>query len=52
MAPIVVSGLDSRSAFIGEGAKVIKDAKRFFIDGIKRFGTDVMFEVNNVYRNS
>lgn len=52
MAPIVVSGLDSRSAFIGEGAKVIKDAKRFSIDDIKRFGSDVMFEVNNVYRNS
>lgn len=52
IAPIVVSGESSRSAFIGKGAKLIKDAKRFEINEIKRFGSDVMFEVNNVYRNS
>ena len=51
-APIIVSGENSRSAFIGKGVKLIKDAKRFRIDDIKRFGNDVMFEVNNVYRNS
>lgn len=52
MAPIIVSGVDSRSAFIGEGARLIKDSRRFIIDDIKRFGSDVMFEVNNVHRNS
>lgn len=52
MAPIIVSGYDSRSAFIGKGVDYIKDARRFRIDDIKRFGEDVMFEVNNVYRNS
>ena len=52
MAPVVVSGKNSMSAFVGKGAKLIKDAKRFRIDEIKRFGSDVMFEVNNVYRNS
>lgn len=36
---------------MGEGAKLISDAKKFRIDEISRFGSDVMFEVNNVYRD-
>ena len=51
MAPIIVSGLRSRSAFMGEGAKLISEAKKFRIDEIRRFGSDVMFEVNDVYRD-
>ncbi len=51
IAPIVVGGKDSRSAFMGEGVSEIKDAKKFEINNIQRFGKDIMLEVNNVYRN-
>ncbi|WP_296112021.1 bifunctional diaminohydroxyphosphoribosylaminopyrimidine deaminase/5-amino-6-(5-phosphoribosylamino)uracil reductase RibD [uncultured Anaerococcus sp.] len=51
IAPIVVGGKDSRSAFMGEGVSEIKDAKKFKIKDFKNFGEDIMLEVNNVYRN-
>ena len=51
IAPIIVGGSDSRSAFMGEGVKKISDAKKFRIDDVKRFGPDIMLEVRNVYRN-
>ena len=51
IAPIVVGGEKSRSAFMGQGAKTIKDAKKFRIDQIKRFDEDIMLEVRNVYRD-
>lgn len=51
IAPIVVGGEKSRSAFMGEGAKAIKDAKKFRIDRIERFDEDIMLEVRNVYRD-
>lgn len=51
IAPIVVGGKNSRSAFMGEGVSEIKDAKKFEINNTQRFGKDIMLEVNNVYRN-
>lgn len=51
IAPIVVGGMDSRSAFLGQGVSEIKDAKKFEIANVERFGEDIMVEVNNVYRN-
>lgn len=51
IAPIVVGGKDSRSAFLGQGVSEIKDAKKFEIRDVKRFGKDLMVEVANVYRN-
>ena len=51
IAPIVVGGKDSRSAFLGEGVSEIKDAEKFEIANVERFGEDIMVEVNNVYRN-
>lgn len=51
IAPIVVGGKDSRSAFLGQGVSEIKDAERFEIANLERFGKDIMIEVNNVYRN-
>lgn len=51
IAPIIVGGENSRSAFIGDGAKTIKEAKKFRIDDIKRFDEDIMLEVKNVYRD-
>ena len=51
IAPIVVGGVDSRSAFLGKGVSEIKNAKRFEITNVERFGKDIMLEVNNVYRN-
>lgn len=51
IAPIIVGGVDSRSAFLGKGVSEIKDAKRFEIANVERFGKDIMLEVNNVYRN-
>ena len=51
IAPIVVGGVNSRSAFMGEGVSEIKDAKQFEIRSVKSFGKDIMIEVSNVYRN-
>lgn len=51
IAPIVVGGKDSRSAFLGQGVSEIKDAEKFEIANVERFGEDIMVEVNNVYRN-
>ena len=51
IAPIVVGGKDSRSPFLGEGVSEIKDAKKFEIRNVERFGKDIMLEVVNVYRN-
>ncbi len=51
IAPIIVGGSDSRSAFMGDGVEKISDAKKFRIDDVKRFGPDIMLEVRNVYRN-
>lgn len=51
VSPIVVGGVDSRSAFLGQGASEIRNAKRFEILNLERFGKDIMIEVNNVYRN-
>lgn len=51
IAPIVVGGKDSRSAFLGQGVSEIKDAEKFEIANLERFGEDIMVEVNNVYRN-
>ena len=51
IAPIVIGGVDSRSAFLGQGAFEIISAKKFEIINLERFGKDIMIEVNNVYRN-
>lgn len=51
IAPIVIGGVDSRSAFLGQGAFEIRSAKKFEIINLERFGKDIMIEVNNVYRN-
>lgn len=51
IAPIIVGGVDSRSAFLGHGVSKIKDAKRFEIANVERFSKDIMLEVNNVYRS-
>lgn len=51
IAPLIVGGFDSKSAFYGKGFDKIKDSYKFEIEDVKRFDTDLMIEAKNVYWN-
>lgn len=51
IAPIIIAGDRSKSAFSGKGIDNIKDGYKFEIENIKRFDTDVMIEAKNVHWN-